>query len=92
MRALRWRGKHDILCDTVSDLKIEDGRDAIIKVSSCAICGSDPHLFDGVTPVMKSGDIMGRGCVGEVVEVGNENKVLEAGSSCGSLYDLLRGL
>ena len=57
MRALRWHGKHQIRCDTVPDPQIEQPRDAIIKVSSCAICGSDLHLFDGFMPGMKRGDI-----------------------------------
>src|SRR5437868_1520612 len=70
MRALCWLGKKDIRCDTVPDPKIEDGRDAIIKVTSCAICGSDLHLFDGFMPGMKSGDIIGHEFMGEVVEVG----------------------
>jgi hypothetical protein len=50
MKALAWHGKGDIRCDTVPDPKIEDGRDAIIKVTACAICGSDLHIFDGVIP------------------------------------------
>jgi threonine dehydrogenase-like Zn-dependent dehydrogenase len=79
MRALRWHGKHDIRCDTVPDPQIEQGRDAIIKVSTCAICGSDLHLFDGFMPTMKSGDIMGHEFMGEVVEVGAENKALKVG-------------
>ncbi len=53
MKALTWHGKSDIRCDTVPDPKIEDGRDAIIKVTACAICGSDLHIFDGVIPGMK---------------------------------------
>lgn len=79
MRALRWHGKHDIRCDTVPDPAIEEGRDAIIKVSSCAICGSDLHLFDGFMPTMKSGDIMGHEFMGEVVEVGKDNTRLRVG-------------
>jgi threonine dehydrogenase-like Zn-dependent dehydrogenase len=79
MRALRWHGKHDIRCDTVPDPEIEEGRDAIVKVSSCAICGSDLHLFDGFMPTMKSGDILGHEFMGEVVEVGRENKALKVG-------------
>ncbi len=79
MRALRWHGKHDIRCDTVPDPTIEEGRDAIIKVSTCAICGSDLHLFDGFMPTMESGDIMGHEFMGEVVEVGNDNKALHVG-------------
>jgi hypothetical protein len=58
MRALRWHGKHDIRCDSVPDPAIEEGRDAIVRVTSCAICGSDLHLFGGFLPGMKSGDII----------------------------------
>ena len=72
MRALCWHGKKDIRCDTVPDPKIEDPRDAIVKVTSCAICGSDLHLYDGFMPGMESGDIMGHESMGEVVEVGAE--------------------
>jgi len=79
MRALRWHGKHDIRCDTVPDPTIEEGRDAIIKVSTCAICGSDLHLFDGFMPTMESGDIMGHEFMGEVVEVVKDNKALRVG-------------
>ena len=79
MRALRWHGKHDIRCDTVPDPIIEQGRDAIIKVSTCAICGSDLHLFDGFMPTMESGDIMGHEFMGEVVEVGKDNHTLKVG-------------
>jgi threonine dehydrogenase-like Zn-dependent dehydrogenase len=79
MKALRWHGKKDIRCDTVPDPKIEHARDAIIKVSSCAICGSDLHLYDGFMPGMESGDIMGHEFMGEVVEVGKENSALKVG-------------
>jgi len=79
VKALRWHGKKDIRCDTVPDPTIEHPRDAIIKVSSCAICGSDLHLFDGFMPGMKSGDIMGHEFMGEVVEVGSANTALKIG-------------
>jgi threonine dehydrogenase-like Zn-dependent dehydrogenase len=79
MRALCWHGKQDIRCDSVPDPKIEHPRDAIIKMTSCAICGSDLHLYDGFMPGMKSGDIMGHEFMGEVVEVGSENKKLKVG-------------
>jgi threonine dehydrogenase-like Zn-dependent dehydrogenase len=71
MRALVWHGKEDIRCDTVSDPEIEDPRDAIIKVTSCAICGSDLHLYHNLIPAMLPGDIMGHEMMGEVVEVGS---------------------
>ena len=70
MRALVWHGKKDIRYDTVPDPVIEDSRDAIVKVTTCAICGSDLHLFDGFMLGMKSGDIVGHEFMGEVVEVG----------------------
>lgn len=71
MKALVWHGKEDIRYDTVSDPEIEDPRDAIIKVTSCAICGSDLHLFHNFIPAMLPGDIMGHEMMGEVVEVGS---------------------
>jgi threonine dehydrogenase-like Zn-dependent dehydrogenase len=70
MRALVWHGKEDIRCDQVSDPEIEDPRDAIIRVTSCAICGSDLHLYHNFIPAMLPGDIMGHEMMGEVVEVG----------------------
>jgi threonine dehydrogenase-like Zn-dependent dehydrogenase len=79
MRALVWHGKKDIRCDTVPDPSIEHPRDAIVKVSSCAICGSDLHLFDGFMMGMKHGDILGHEFMGEVVEVGTENRKLKVG-------------
>lgn len=80
MRALRWHGKKDIRCDNhVPEPSIEDGRDVIVKVSSCAICGSDLHLYDGFMPGMEHGDIMGHEFMGEVVEVGHGNKRLKVG-------------
>src|SRR5690348_14133952 len=71
MKALVWHGKEDIRCDTVTDPEIQDPRDAIIKVTSCAICGSDLHLFHNYIPGMMPGDIMGHETMGEVVEVGS---------------------
>src|SRR5690606_29272582 len=79
MRALCYHGKYDIRCDTVPDPEIEDPRDAIVKVSSCAICGSDLHLYDGFMPGMMHGDIMGHEFMGEVVEVGRGNAKLKVG-------------
>jgi threonine dehydrogenase-like Zn-dependent dehydrogenase len=70
MKALRWHGKGDIRCETVPDPQIEDPRDAIIKVTSCAICGSDLHLYNHFMPGMQKGDIVGHEFMGEVVEVG----------------------
>lgn len=71
MKALVWHGKEDIRCDEVSDPQIEAPRDAIIKVTSCAICGSDLHLFHNLVPAMLPGDVVGHEAMGEVVEVGS---------------------
>jgi threonine dehydrogenase-like Zn-dependent dehydrogenase len=79
MKALVWQGKKDIRYETVPDPVIEHPRDAIIKVSTCAICGSDLHLFDGFMPGMESGDVMGHEFMGEVVEVGSGNSALKVG-------------
>jgi threonine dehydrogenase-like Zn-dependent dehydrogenase len=78
----------------VPDPKIEHGRDAIIKVTACAICGSDLHLFDGVMPTMEKGDVLGHETMGEVIEVGANNKALKIGDrvvvpftiSCGECF------
>jgi threonine dehydrogenase-like Zn-dependent dehydrogenase len=74
MKALVWHGTQDIRCDSVPDPEIEDPRDAIIKVTSCAICGSDLHLYDHFMPTMQKGDILGHETMGEVVEVGSAAK------------------
>ena len=79
MRALCWHGRNDIRCDTVPDPSIEDARDVILKVTSCAICGSDLHLMDGQMPSMKSGDVLGHEFMGEVVEVGSPDHPLKKG-------------
>ena len=70
MRALTWHGKHDVRVDTVPDPEIINPRDAIIKITSTAICGSDLHLYDHTIPTMKAGDVLGHEFMGEVVEVG----------------------
>ncbi len=100
MKALCWHGKNDIRCDTVPDPKVEHPRDAIIKVTACAICGSDLHLFNGFMPGMKSGDILGHETMGEVVEVGREVGNLKVGDrvvvpftiSCGECFFCKKGL
>ena len=74
MKALCWHGKGDIRCETVDDPEIQDGRDAIIRVTSCAICGSDLHLYGGFVPGMKSGDVMGHETMGEVVAVAEDRR------------------
>jgi threonine dehydrogenase-like Zn-dependent dehydrogenase len=79
MRALCWYGKHDVRVDRVPDPRIEEPRDAIVKVTSCAICGSDLHLFNGFVPGMERGDVLGHEFMGEVVEVGPDNRKLKVG-------------
>lgn len=79
MKALCWHGTNDIRCDTVPDPSIEDARDVIIRVTSCAICGSDLHLMDGMMPTMKSGDILGHEFMGEVIETGSPDHPLKKG-------------
>jgi threonine dehydrogenase-like Zn-dependent dehydrogenase len=94
MRALCWHGKSDVRVDTVSDPTIEDPRDAIIKITSTCICGSDLHLYDGYMPTMEPGDILGHEPMGEVVEVGKQVKKLKKGDrvvvpftiSCGECW------
>src|ERR1700677_2806454 len=79
MKALCWHGTNDIRCDSVPDPKIEEGRDVVIKVTSCAICGSDLHLMDGLMPTMKSGDILGHEFMGEVIETGSAHTKFRKG-------------
>ena len=79
MRALTWHGKHDVRVDTVADPKIVNPRDAIIKITSTAICGSDLHLYDHTIPTMKAGDVLGHEFMGEVIEVGRGNTKLKVG-------------
>lgn len=94
MRAVCWHGAKDVRVDTVPDPKILNPRDAIIKITSTAICGSDLHIYDGFIPTMKSGDILGHEFMGEVVELGASVKNLQIGDrvivpftiSCGGCF------
>jgi threonine dehydrogenase-like Zn-dependent dehydrogenase len=79
MRALTWHGKHDVRVDTVPDPEIVNPRDAIIKITSTAICGSDLHLYDAYIPTLEKGDVLGHEFMGEVVEVGRGNERLKKG-------------
>lgn len=79
MKAVCWYGSGDVRVENVPDPKIINPRDAIIKVSLTAICGSDLHLYDGYIPTMEKGDILGHEFMGEVVEVGRENRALKIG-------------
>src|SRR5271154_1317685 len=72
MKALCWHGKGDVRVDSVPDPKIEQPRDAIVRITTTAICGSDLHLLDGYVPTMEKGDVLGHEFMGEVIEVGPE--------------------
>ncbi len=79
MRALVWHGKEDVRVDSVPDPVIVSGGDAIIEITSTAICGSDLHLYDGYQPTMEKGDILGHEPMGVVVEVGKSVRNLKKG-------------
>jgi threonine dehydrogenase-like Zn-dependent dehydrogenase len=79
MRANCWMGKKDVRIENVPDPKILSSRDAIVKVSSTAICGSDLHLYNGFIPTMEKGDILGHEFMGEVVELGRDVRNLKVG-------------
>jgi threonine dehydrogenase-like Zn-dependent dehydrogenase len=100
MKANCWMGKHDVRVEQVPDPKILSDRDAIVKVTSTAICGSDLHLYNGFIPTMESGDILGHEFMGEVVEVGRGVSNLRKGDrvvvpfpiACGSCFSCQHGL
>jgi len=79
MRALCWTGRNSVDVENVPDPKILNGRDAIVKISSTAICGSDLHLYDGYVPTMRKGDVLGHEFMGEIVDVGKEVRNLKVG-------------
>jgi threonine dehydrogenase-like Zn-dependent dehydrogenase len=94
MRALCWYGKNEVRLETVPDPTILNPRDAIVKVTTTAICGSDLHLYDGYIPTMEKGDILGHEFMGEVVELGSGVTNLAVGDrvvvpfpiSCGNCF------
>ncbi|MDF2457853.1 MAG: fdh [Nitrospira sp.] len=94
MRATCWYGKNDVRVEQVPDPKILNRSDAIVKITSTAICGSDLHLYNGYMPMMQKGDIIGHEFMGEVVEVGSEVKIVQVGDrvvasfpiSCGRCF------
>jgi threonine dehydrogenase-like Zn-dependent dehydrogenase len=100
MKANCWFGKHKMQVSEVPDPEILNPRDAIIKVTSTAICGSDLHLYNGFIPAMEKGDIVGHEFMGEVVEVGSSVKKLKVGDrvvvpfaiSCGECFFCKKGL
>ena len=79
MKATCWMGKKHVEVIDVPDPQILDKRDAIIRVTSCAICGSDLHLYNGFMPTMERGDVLGHEFMGEVVEVADGVKNLKVG-------------
>jgi threonine dehydrogenase-like Zn-dependent dehydrogenase len=79
MRANCWYGKQDMRVEQVPDPKILNQRDAIVKITSTAICGSDLHLYNAFIPTLEKGDILGHEFMGEVVETGREVKNLKVG-------------
>jgi threonine dehydrogenase-like Zn-dependent dehydrogenase len=79
MRAVVWNGVTDVRVENVPDPEILNPRDAVIRITSAAICGSDLHLYDGYIPSMKKGDILGHEFMGEVVEVGPGARNLSVG-------------
>jgi threonine dehydrogenase-like Zn-dependent dehydrogenase len=79
MRATAWYGKHDVRVEEVPDPQILNQRDAIVRITSTAICGSDLHMYNNFVPTMKPGDILGHEFMGEVVEVGREVQNLNIG-------------
>lgn len=79
MKAVCWQGANNIQVETVPDPKIINPRDAIVKITTTAICGSDLHLYDGYVPTMEQGDILGHEFMGEVVELGSSVKNVKVG-------------
>jgi len=100
MRALVWHGSGDVRCDTVPDPAIVDPTDAIVRITSTCICGSDLHLYDGYMPSMEEGDILGHEPMGVVEEVGSAVTKLKRGDRvvvpfticCGTCWFCQHGL
>ncbi|MBV8933493.1 MAG: alcohol dehydrogenase catalytic domain-containing protein, partial [Kutzneria sp.] len=100
MRATVWMDKTHVEVQDVPDPQILNARDAIVKISSTAICGSDLHLYNGFIPTMRKGDILGHEFMGEVVEIGSAVTTLKVGDrvvvpfpiACGGCGACERGL
>jgi len=100
MKATCWMGKTDMRVEETPDPKIMNPRDAIVKITSTAICGSDLHIYDGYIPTMEKGDILGHEFMGEIVEVGKGVTNLAVGDrvvvpftiSCGACWSCQKGL
>lgn len=91
MKALCWMGKYDVGVKNVRDPRILNPHDAIVKVTTSAICGSDLHLYDGYIPSMKKGDIMGHETMGEVIETGSQVKRIKVGDKIVIPFDIACG-
>ena len=100
MRALTWQGRRSVSVETVPDPVIQEPNDAVIRVTSAAICGSDLHLYEVLGPYLKQGDVLGHETMGIVEEVGPEAGDLQPGDrvvvpfniSCGHCWMCSRGL
>jgi threonine dehydrogenase-like Zn-dependent dehydrogenase len=100
MKAVCWNGVTTVEVEQVPDPQLINPRDAIIKVTSTAICGSDLHLYNGYIPSMKKGDILGHEFMGEVVDVGRNVNNLKIGDrvvvpfpiACGNCYFCTKGM
>jgi threonine dehydrogenase-like Zn-dependent dehydrogenase len=100
MKAVTWHGNRDVRVDTVADPKIEHPTDAIVRITSSGICGSDLHLYEVLGPFIDAGDVLGHEPMGIVEEVGAEVTQIRPGDrvvipfnvSCGHCYTCGRGL
>lgn len=94
MKAVVWHGKHDVRVEEVPDPRIEEPNDAVVRVTSTAICGSDLHLYSKLWPVMRAGDVLGHEAMGIVEEVGpqvtqiapGDRVVIPFNISCGACF------
>jgi threonine dehydrogenase-like Zn-dependent dehydrogenase len=100
MKAVCWYGTHDVRVESVPEPKLLNSRDALIRITLTAICGSDLHIYDGYIPTMHKGDILGHEFMGEVLEVGREVRNLKKGDRvvvpfticCGQCFYCRKGL
>jgi threonine dehydrogenase-like Zn-dependent dehydrogenase len=100
MKAVCWQGTNKVEVETVPDPQIINPRDAVVKITSTAICGSDLHLYDGYNPTMQKGDILGHEFMGEIVALGKGVKNKQIGDrvvvpftiSCGNCFFCNRDL
>ena len=100
MKALTWQGRRDVRVESVPDPTIQESTDAVVRVTTTAICGSDLHLYEVLTPFMEEGDVLGHEPMGIVEEVGPEVTNLSPGDrvvipfqvSCGHCFMCERGL